>query len=204
MKMTMTMKTNNKIYVYTKETALTRKAFHVAFSAVIPDSDPNDIIVVRDIKSHADKKHADTDQVYVTSEAIHKKMPKATYIYIAENMTTDTKKTVINVLKEKITEFKRTNNKNISIIDINIGSLPEILDKDGIAGFIEQYKRAYKKPIVIVDNDGKNIGIFDSKEDFTGQEDKYDMLLTVDEYVAIMLSVLGFNAKLIKIKRKEE
>jgi len=198
------MKTNSKFFVYTSEIALARKAFHVAFNEVVPDSDPNDFIVVRDIKSHAGKIHADTDQVYVTSEAIHKKMPKATYIYISEDMTTDAKKTVIGVLKEKIKEFKKTNSKNISIIDINIGSLPEILDKDKIVGFIEQYKRAYKKPIVIVDNDGKNIGIFDSKEDFAGKEDKYDILLTVDEYVSVMLSVLGFNAKLIKIERKEE
>ena len=198
------MKQNSKIFVYTGEIALARKAFHVAFNEVIPDSDPNDFIIVRDIKSHAGKIHADTDQVYVTSEAIHKKMPKATYIYLAEDMTTGAKKTVISVLKEKIAEFKKVSNKDISIIDINIGSLPEILDKDKIAGFIEQYKRAYKKPIVIVDNDGKNIGIFDSKEDFAGHEDKHDILLTVDEYVSVMLSVLGFNAKLIKIERKEE
>ena len=198
------MKTNNKIFVYTSEITLARKAFHVAFNEVLPDSDPNDFIVVRDIKSHADKKHTNIDQVYVTSEAIHKKMPNATYIHIAEDMPLGEKKLVISLLKEKITEFKKTNNKNISIIDINIGSLPEILDKDKIAGFIEQYKRAYKKPIVIVDNDGKNIGIFDSKEDFSGQEDKYDILLTVDEYISVMLSVLGFNAKLIKIERKEE
>ena len=198
------MKTNNKIFVYTSEIALARKAFHVAFNEVAPDSDPNDFIVVRDIKSHSGKIHADTDQVYVTNEAIHKKMPTATYIYIAEDMTIDAKKVVIGVLKEKIAEFKKLNNKDISIININIGSLPEILDKDKIAGFIEQYKRAYKKPIVIVDNDGKNIGIFDSKEDFARQEDKYDILLTVDEYISVMLSVLGFNAKLIKIERKEE
>lgn len=198
------MKTKNKIYVYTNEIALARKAFHVAFNGVVPDSDPNNFIIVRDTKSHSDKQHAVTDQVYVTSEAIHKKMPKATYIYLAEDMTIDMKKAVINVLKDEIVKFKKISNKDISIIDINIGSLPEILDKDKIAGFIEQYKRAYKKPIVIVDNDGKNIGIFDSKEDFAGQEDKYDILLTVDEYISVMLSVLGFNAKLIKIERKEE
>lgn len=198
------MKTNNKIFVYTSEIALARKAFHVAFNEVVPDSDPNDFIVVRDIKSHANKKHADTDQVFVTSVAIYKKMPEATFVHIHEDMETDEKKLVISLLKEKIAEFKKASSKNISIIDINIGSLPEVLDKDKIAGFIEQYKRAYKKPIVIVDNDGKNIGIFDSKEDFAGQEDKYDILLTVDEYIAVMLSVLGFNAKLIKIERKEE
>ena len=199
-----TMKTKNKIYVYTNEIALARKAFHVAFNEVVPDSDPNDFIVVRDIKSHANKKHADTDMVCVTSEVIYKKIPKATYIRISEDMTIDEKKFVISLIKEKINEFKKVSNKDISIIDLNIGSLPEILDRDKIAGFIEQYKRAYKKPIVIIDNDGKNIGIFDSKEDFAGQEDKHDILLTVDEYVSVMLSVLGFNAKLIKIERKKE
>lgn len=198
------MKTNNKIYVYTGEIGIARKAFHVAFNEVIPDSDPNDFIIVRDIKSHAGKTHADTDQTYVTSEAIYKKMPGATYIRISESMSTDEKKHVISLLKERIAKFKKVNSKDVSIIDINIGSLPEILDKDKIAGFIEQYKRAYTKPIVIIDNDGKNIGIFDSKEDFAGQEDKYDVLLTVDEYIMVMLSVLGFNAKLIKIGRKEE
>lgn len=199
-----TMKTNSKIYVYSNEIALARKAFHVAFSRAIPDSDPNDFIVVRDIKSHADKVHSATDEVYVTNETILKKRPSATLINISEGMSADEKKHVISALVTNIEKFKKNNNKNISIIEINIGSLPEVLDKDKIAGFIEQYKRAYKKPIVIVDNDGKNIGIFDSKEDFADQEDKYDILLTVDEYVSVMLSVLGFNAKLIKIERKEE
>lgn len=198
------MKTNNKIFVYTNEIVLARKAFHVAFSRAVPDSDPNDFIIVRDIKSHANKVHSATDEVYVTNETILKKRPSATLINISEGMSTDEKKHVILALVTNIEKFKKDNNKDTSIIDLNIGSLPEILDKNKIAGFIEQYKRAYKKPIVIVDNDGKNIGIFDSKEDFAGQEEKYDILLTVDEYVMVMLSVLGFNAKLVTISRSKE
>ena len=91
----------SKIYVYTDNTGLAKKAFHVAFSATIPDSDPDNFIVVRDAKSYADKKHADTDQVYVTDKSIYKKMPDATYIYISDSMSAGESTLVIDTLKEK-------------------------------------------------------------------------------------------------------
>lgn len=194
----------SKIYVYTDNTGLAKKAFHVAFSAAIPDNDPDSFIVVRDAKSYADKKHSDTDQVYVTDKSIHKKMPDATYIYISDSMSAGERTLVIDTLKEKIAKLKTVCDKDISILDIDVNSLPDILDRDKIAAFIEQYKKAYKKPIVITTNDNKTIGVFDNTSDFEENKNKYDILLTVDEYITIMLTTLGFNAKMIKIERNKE
>jgi len=202
---TMTRRKMSKIYVYTKDVQTAKKAFFLAFSDVSPDLEPEGFIIIRDIKGYAGKKHPDNDLVFATDQQVLKKLERATLIDVSGDMKTDEKLKALETIKLNISEFLSKNKRaDISILDVNIGSLPDILDRDKIAAFIETYKRSYKKPIVITNNSGDVIGIFDSVKDFEGHENTYDVLMTVDEYIAIMLSVLGFNAKTIKFERRKE
>ena len=195
----------SKIYVYTKDVQTAKKAFFLAFSDVASDLEPEGFIIVRDIKCYAGKKHPDNDLVFATDQQVLKKLERATLIGVSGDMKTDEKLEALETIKLNISEFLSKNKRaDISILDVNIGSLPDILDRDKIAAFIEAYKRSYKKPIVITNNDGDVIAIFDNVKDFEGHENEYDILMTVDEYIAIMLSVLGFNAKTVKFERRKE
>lgn len=195
----------SKIYVYTKDVQTAKKAFYKAFLEVSSDLEPEGFIIIRDIKGYAGKKHPEDDLVFATDQQALKKLERAALINVSGDMTKEEKEEAFEAIKLSINEFLSKNKRaDISILDVNIGSLPDILDRDKIAAFIETYKRSYKKPIIITNNNGDVIGIFDSAEDFKGHENKYDILMTVDEYIAIMLSVLGFNAKAIKFERQKE
>lgn len=196
---------SNKIYVYSKDTVPVKRAFVKACSIVSPSIEFNNIISIRNIKSFTKGlKHSKGSVVISTDSQSHKKLGCSTLLEISDTMSVQSKTKVFEEIKTIIKTFlDQREDKDFNILDINIDSFTEILDKDGIKKFIEQFRDTYKKPILIETKDNKTVAVFDNEIDFESQKDNYDILITVNEYVAIMLSTLAFNAKGVKIERKK-
>lgn len=192
----------NKVYVYTKDESTTKRAFDFALRAT-KNSD-NLEVIVRNISSFANKKHAETDSVYATDEDTQSRICGSELIRINKSMSSEKKLKTIKDIAESLSKIGNSKPNNISLLDITMNSLPELIDKNNIKSFIEKYKNSYKKPMLIKTKDGKTIAVFDSEEDFKGHKNKDNILMTIDEYVMIMFIALGFNASSIKIERSDD
>lgn len=197
-----------KIYIYSNDIEFAKQVVTKAYGEIVHPNKPKDIadiIVFKAVDEYTSKRnktpHREDDFIFTTDKDAKKSIPFSTLFNLDTKMSADDKAATFKILQGGIIAALDSIAPNsTSIIDIDITSLQDVFDKEHIASFIYEYKTSYKKPIIIITKDNKKIGIFDSAKDFNDKE-KFDTMLTVDEYVGIMLTALTFNARHISIER---
>ena len=190
---------STKIFVYTQDVEVTK----AAFAAAQKDKQYDVEIIIRNISSFANKEHSDIDLVYTTDRDIQKKIRSSNTFLIELNksMNKEKKFNAIDKIKGILNQVQPKEESDVSFLNIDMNSLPELMDSENIKTFVKKFKATYKKPIVIKTKDNKTMEIYDSEEDFGNKKDENIILMTQDEYVTIMLTALAFDARIVNIKR---
>ena len=203
-----------RIYVYSKtKGSLLTTVTKTAIQDLSTEVDPDTTVIEKNVKSYGYLVPSDAGLVLTDMQTIADKLllnDPDTDSSIIHNVTLDKglshaeKLEVYGKFKEIIFGFLETKDRDeFGFLDLNVDDLNEIFDKAEIKKFIKHYKEAYKKPILIERKNGSVVAVFDDESDFAANKDKYDILMTVNEYVSLMLTVLAFNAKNVKIDRYE-